>query len=161
MKGQDEDNRKGRALKRILVTVLSLVGVSGVVAILTYLEDQKDRERDRRDRAEEKYKEREQELAEEITSSISGRIFHRTTNEPLGNVWVGYQSRGGFVHVTTTDPEGVFHMEVMILDDAAFPIRIMLQSPNWGRMTYQTNEYLKYGEKRVRVNIFINPENPL
>jgi len=139
----------------VVWSIITAVGVSGVIAILTYVQEQKDRERDRRYWAEQQYQKREDQLRQQLASSIAGRVFDRRTNAPLGNTIIGYMSQQGFRELARTAPDGSFRIDRPFLTEDHYPIRIAVIAPNAGGTIHYTNEYLQYAQQRQNVNIYV------
>jgi len=150
-----KSGKKVVTVGRVVWSIITAIGVSGVIAILNYVEEQKDREHDRRDWAEQRYQQREDRLRQQLSSSISGRVFDRRTNVPLGNVVIGYMSRQGFVELARTAPNGSFRIDRPFLSEDHYPIRIAVIAPRSGGVIHYTNEYLQYAQKRQNVNIYL------
>lgn len=140
---------------RVVWSIITVIGVSGVIAFFTYVEEQKDRERDRRDWSERQYQERENRLREQMSSSISGRVFDRQSNAPLGNAVIGYMSNQGFVELSRTAPDGSFHINMPFLTEDYYPVRIAVIAPMSGGVIHYTNEYIQHAQKRQNVNIYV------
>lgn len=147
--------RKRSKVGRIVLTLLSLVGVSGVIAILTYIEDQKDRERDRRQWAEEQYRQNEQGLLNRVSSSASGRVFDSQTQAPLANAAIGYMSNQGFVTLARTAPDGSFRIDMGFVPQDNYPIRLAVVGPNARGRVHYTNVYLQYAQQLQNLNLFV------
>lgn len=154
VKRQNSSQKKLTA-GRVLWSVLSLVGVSGVIAFLTYMEEQKDRERNRRQWAEQQYQQNEQQLRNQLSASMAGYVFDRQTNIPLGNAVIGYMSNQGFNELGRTAPNGSFRIEMSFLPKNHYPIQIGVIAPNAGGMIHYTDKYLQYAQQIQNVNIYV------
>jgi hypothetical protein len=147
--------QKKSTIGRIIWSILSLIGVSGMIAILAYREDQKDRERNRRQWAEQQYHQQEQQLRDQVSASMAGFIYDRQTNTPLGNAAIGYMSSQRFTELARTAPNGAFRIEMPFLPQDHFPIQIVVIAPNSRGAVYYTDKYLQYAQQIQNVNIYV------
>jgi hypothetical protein len=99
-----------------------------------------------------------------LACRISGTIYDRGTNRPLPEIEVGYvrttQDPGQWVRgvrsrLATTGADGRFSADCSSVEDDNFPLRIELSSRNWSAQL-QTSEYVRKGEVREDVNIYVS-----
>ena len=153
------DTKRKHWLLRGSWAIISLIGVSGVIAVMTYRNDINEKRQNEYDIGQEKAWQIQVEKQEELTTRISGGIFNRQTNEALGNIQVGFRN-GNYSWLYTTAPDGRFNFELpYTFDQNSFPLRFVLTSSNWRGIVHQTNIYIRNkGEKKENVNIYINSQ---
>jgi hypothetical protein len=96
--------------------------------------------------------------------SAAGAVYDSESNRPLAGVEVHYlrrtQDPNKWIHtvrsrLATTGPDGRFTADCASVEAENFPLRLELVSPRW-QTQYQTNEFVRRGEKRVDVNLFVS-----
>jgi hypothetical protein len=100
-----------------------------------------------------------------IVCSVSGRVLDSDTHQPIAAVEVGYlrltQDPNDWIHgvksrLATSGPDGGFTCDCTAVEKDNFPLRILLKKNDWGKLTYQTDEYVQYGQDRKDVNIYLS-----
>jgi hypothetical protein len=95
---------------------------------------------------------------------VAGAVYDRETNQPLADIEVQYfrhtQDPNEYVHgvrsqLATTGPDGRFSADCSTVEAENFPLRLVVASRNW-RTPLQTNEYVRKGERRTDVNIYVS-----
>lgn len=153
---QEPPRRRGSFIGRVVWSVVSFVGVSGVIGILTYIHNEKDREEARRQRAEQYYQQSQQALKKRLATSASGRVFDARTHAPIGNAAVGYTTvNGQFEVLGRTAPDGFFRIDVPFLDPSFYPLRIVVVAPNSGGIQHQTDTFLRSGQHLENATVYV------
>jgi hypothetical protein len=92
-------------------------------------------------------------------------VFDSDTHQPIADVEVGYfrltRDPSDYAHevkssLATTGPDGGFTCDCTAVEKENFPLRIVLKKSDWGKVTYQTDEYVQYGQDRKDVNIYLS-----
>ena len=99
-----------------------------------------------------------------VVCHVEGSVINRDTNQPLAGIEVHYFRRtqdpnewlpGVRSKLATTGPDGRFSADCSSVEAENFPLRLVLVGRNW-RAQFQTNEYIRQGERRNNINIYIS-----
>jgi hypothetical protein len=94
---------------------------------------------------------------------VGGAVYDRDTNQPLTGIEVHYvrftQDPNEWIHgvrsrLATTGPDGRFSADCSTVEAENFPLRLELVGSNW-RSRFQTDEYVRQGEGRNDINIYV------
>ena len=137
----------------VVKTFFALVGVSGVIAILNYLHERDEAARQQQRWSEEQYNNRLDQLTSQM-ASMSGRVFDRQTQAPLGNAAVGIVVGTRFFPLAQTAPDGSFRIDRPFSPYDQYPLQVAVISPRSGRQNL-TDNYLQLGQApQVTIYVF-------
>lgn len=98
-----------------------------------------------------------------VSCNVAGAVFNQLDNRPIAGIEVHYFRftrdpnewiRGQRSRLATTGPDGRFSGDCSGVEPENFPLRLELTGPGW-RHRFQSNEYVRHGESRTNINIYV------
>ena len=100
-----------------------------------------------------------------VVCHVDGAVYDGETKQPLAAIEVRYyrltqdpNKRILEGRLATTAPDGRFSADCSSLEAGNFPFQLVLVGRNW-RRPHHTNEYVRHGETRHDVNIYVSDQN--
>jgi hypothetical protein len=99
-----------------------------------------------------------------VVCFMAGTVVDEDDNQPLSNVQISYarftEDANDYIHnmrskLATTDVTGKFEADCSWIEKENFPLRLELSRSGWCS-TLQTNEYVRPGEGRASIHLFVS-----